>query len=56
MIGALHELNPVLTRQGDDEAEFLSVKITIVAGYGPQLSDTQERKLALWKYLEEEVK
>ena len=63
MIGALHELNPVLTRQGDDEAECLSVKITIgnnkllvVTGYGPQLSDTQERKLAFWRYLEEEVK
>ena len=63
MIGALHELNPVLTRQGDDDAECLSVAVTveknrllIVAGYGPQLGDPLERKTAFWKYLDEEVK
>ena len=49
MIGALHELNPVLTRQGDDSAECLSVevyvgnlKVLCIAGYGPQLGDPQE--------------
>ena len=63
MIGALHDLNPVLTRQGDDNAECLSVEVAVdnqkilcVAGYGPQLGDTIERKSSFWKYLDEEAK
>ena len=62
-IGVSHALNPVLTRQGDDEAECLSVVFTVekqqflcVAGYGPQLSDHKERKEKFWKYMDEEVK
>ena len=63
MIGALHELNPILTRQGDDEAECLSIEVTVenrkllvVTGYGPQLGDSQDRKTSFWKYMDEEVK
>ena len=62
-IGVLHELNPVLTRQGDDEAECLSVEFSIakqkflcVAGYGPQMGDTRERKEKYWTYMDEEEK
>ena len=62
-IGMLHQLNPVLTRQGDDEAECLSVEFSIakqkflcVAGYGPQMGDTRERKEKYWSYMNEEVK
>ena len=58
-IGALHELNPVLTRQGDDDTECLSVdrqKFLCVAGYGPQMGDKQERKTKFWKYLDEDAK
>ena len=63
MIGALHELNPILTRQGDDEAECLSIEVTVenrkllvVTGYGPQLGDSHDRKTSFWKYMDEEVK
>ena len=59
----LHQLNPVLTRQGDDEAECLSVEFSIakqkflcVAGYGPQVGDTKERKEKYRSYMDEEVK
>ena len=62
-IGVLHQLNPVLTRQGDDEAECLSVEFSIdkqkflcVAGYGPQMGDTRETKEKFWRYMDEEVK
>ena len=61
-IGAFHELNPVLIRQGDDEAECLSVEFKVdkqqfllVAGYGPQMSDTKERKDKFWSYMNEEA-
>ena len=62
-IGALHELNPVLTRQGDDSTECLSVEFSVYkqkflcfAGYGPQIGDTQDKKTKFWKYLDEEAK
>ena len=62
-IGVLHELQPFLTREGDDDAECLSVevkasnhKFLVVTGYGPQLSDTAQRKNSFWDYLEEEFK
>ena len=62
-VGALHELKPVLTREGDDDAECLSIEIKVanqkflcVTGYGPQLSDSADRKTKFWNYLEEEVK
>ena len=61
-IGALHDLQPVLTRQGDDEAECLSVlvktvpmDVLCVIGYGPQLGDCNDRKDKFWRYLEEEA-
>ena len=47
-IGALHNLKPVLIRQGDDEVECLTIEITAdqtklrcVNGYGPQIGDTK---------------
>ena len=61
-IGALHGLAPVLTREGDDATECLSVEIKVsnrkflcVTGYGPQVGDTAERKKGFWDYLEEEA-
>ena len=46
-----HELNPVWVGDGDDEVEFLSIVISIqdinircVIAYGPQESDSTERK------------
>ena len=61
-IGALHDLQPVLTRQGDDEAECLGVlvktvpmDVLCVIGYGPQLGDCNDRKDKFWRYLEEEA-
>ena len=50
-LGALHNLRPVLTRQGDDIAECISVlvktipmDILCVIGYGPQIGDSVDRK------------
>ena len=61
-LGALHNLRPVLTRQGDNKAECLSVSlktnymdILCVVGYGPQNGDSSDRKSMFWKYLEEET-
>ena len=61
-IGALHNLKPVLPRQGDDEAECISIlvktvpmDILCVVGYGPQTGDSYDRKSKFWKYLEEET-
>ena len=61
-IGALHCLKPLLTRQGDDDSECLSISIkTIpmdilcVVGYGPQIGDRCDRKNKFWNYLEEEA-
>ena len=62
-IGALHEINPVFMRQGDDDTECLSIEIVVgnrqircVAGYGPQLGDSIERKESFWRFLDEETK
>ena len=61
-VGALHELKPVLVRQGDDDVECLTIEVTTgtykircVNGYGPQLGDSQKRKDMFWKYLDREV-
>ena len=61
-VGAVHGLDPVLTRQGDDEAECLSMEINagsheflIVTDYGPLIGDGPVRKKSAWKYLSEEV-
>ena len=47
-IGVLHDLKPVLVRQGDDDSECLSLQVTVstqnilcVTGYGPQIGDIQ---------------
>ena len=61
-IGALHDLKPVLVRQGDDDTECLTIEVTAgqtrfrcVNGYGPQLGDPKERKCKFWNYLDNEV-
>ena len=61
-VGALHALNPVLLRQGNDEVECMTVEVTTgltrlrcVIGYGPQLTDSPTRKENFWKYLDKEV-
>ena len=57
-IGVIHELKPVLTRQGCDNAECISVllktnvmEILCVLGYGPQIGDSKIRKDQFWEYL-----
>ena len=62
-IGALHDLNPILVRQGDDSVECLTIEVKAanisfmcVTGYGPQIHDTSDRKERFWKYLDEEAK
>ena len=61
-VGALHDLKPVLVRQGDDQVECMTIAVTIgqsklrcVNGYGPQMGDSKERKDMFWNYLEREV-
>ena len=61
-IGALHDINPVLVRQGCDEIECMTIEVTTgitrvrcVTGYGPQESDCASRKEKFWNYLETEV-
>ena len=61
-VGALHDLNPVLVRQGGDDVECQTIavragqtKIRFVNGYGPQIGDTKDRKEKFWNYLEREV-
>ena len=61
-VGALHDLNPVLIRQGSDDAECITIEVTTsetriwcVTGYGPQESDCTSRKEKFWKYLDQEV-
>ena len=62
VVGALHDLKPVLVRQGDDDVECITIEVTAgitkfrcVNGYGPQLSDTKDRKDKFWNYLDKEV-
>ena len=62
VVGALHDLRPVLVRQGDDEVECLTIEVTAgitkircVNGYGPQLSDSKERREKFWNNLDREV-
>ena len=61
-IGCVKELRAVWVREGNDQAEALSVeifvknlKIRCCVAYGCQESDLNERKAAFWKYLDEEV-
>ena len=61
-VGALHELKPILVRQGNDKVECITIEVTAgttklrcVNGYGPQMGDTKERKDMFWDYLDREV-
>ena len=62
-MGCSTKLSPVLTRNGGDEAEALTVdlrlnKITILCctAYGPQNNDLVEKKENVWQYIDEEAK
>ena len=61
-VGALHHLNPVLIRNGNDDIECVTIEITTetarircVTGYGPQESDCTSRKEKFWNFLDAEV-
>ena len=61
-IGVQTDLQPAWVDQGDEEVEVLVVEvwvnefpIRIVNGYGPQLSDSVERKRKYWNFLEKQV-
>ena len=61
-IGVHNDLHPAWVDQGDDEVEVIVVEIwinefpvRIVNGYGPQLSDSVERKQKFWTFLEKNV-
>ena len=63
LFGALHELEPVLVRKGNDKVECMSVEIKVgkntilcVTGYGPQITDSDDRKIDFWHYITDEVK
>ena len=61
-IGVNKDIRSVWISQGDDEVEALTVEIwaydfpvRVVTAYGPQLSDSLERKQKFWHFLEREV-
>jgi hypothetical protein len=61
-IGCLPELSPVWVREGDDPVEALSINIFVkklpircCVAYGFQETDTNDKKDAFWKYMDEEV-
>ena len=61
-IGDLEDVNPVWISEGDDDVEILVVEIVVfilkircICGYGPQESDTIERKEKFWNRLSTEV-
>ena len=61
-VGALHDLLPVLIRQGDDDTECMTIQVSVghlnmhcVVGYGPQLTDSSDRKNKFWNYLDQSV-
>ena len=61
-VGALHDLKPVLIRQGDDDVECMSIEVSTIStrircvtGYGPQESDCVSRKEKFWDFLDKEV-
>ena len=62
-MGCSTNLSPVLTRNGGDEAEALTVNIKIqkmnilcCTAYGPQNNDSCESKDRFWQYIDEEAK
>ena len=61
-LGVNKDLQPAWVDQGDDEVEVLVVEvwlnefpIRIINGYGPQNSDSIERKRKFWAFLEKQV-
>ena len=62
-MGCSTKLSPILTRNGGDEAEALSVviklkkvNILLCTAYGPQNNDLSDKKDSFWQYLDEEAK
>ena len=61
-IGVYKDFKSVWIAQGDDEVECLVVEvwadefpIHVLTAYGPQLSDSLERKRKCWDFLEREA-
>ena len=61
-VGALHHLNPVLIRNGNDDIECVTIEVTTetsrircVTGYGLQESDCTSCKEKFWNFFDEEV-
>ena len=61
-IGVMNELEPAFIREGDDETEIMVVEVKLngiqtrcINGYGPQETDSSDRKTKFWRKLEFEV-
>ena len=61
-LGVLKSIESALIRDGDDDIEVLSVyallgdiPTRVIVGYGPQESDTVEKKRNFWNFLENEI-
>ena len=62
LIGCIKELKPVLARKGSDEIEAMSIDVFVkamqircVVAYGCQENSLLEKKIAFWKFIEEEA-
>ena len=61
-IGALDEIEPVFISEGNDDTEILVIEVKLngmqvrcINGYGPQESDSKERKQRFWERLSSEI-
>ena len=61
-VGALHHLNPVLIRLGNNEVECITIEVNTqptrvicVTGYGPQEADCIGCKENFWNFLDQEL-
>ena len=61
-IGCLKDLYPALVREGKDDIEAISIeiflkkiKVRCLVAYGPQETQTIEKKQAFWEFLDEEA-
>ena len=61
-LGVLNDLEPSWIIEGDNEDEAITVEIWVegfpirlLCGYGPQESDSKQRKDKFWDYIDKEV-